>query len=570
MKKGRVPEGTLRLGPVCMSSYLKSIGVAALILSVIFICLPQFTTSPPSRIQGEDIRVHTAGPNGHVRRLSVNDPVIYLFDQFKHPQNAPRQFSYAFTPDTEDGDLAIFSPAIGGPVSLSINGAPFSQSDTQELSAFGFGGTYLFALIDTQYFHPGLNRIDVILNNDLSGVGLRRLHIGEVSEIESLRSKYLNWMKYLKLAGLFIGMTGAICAVMGLLLGGHRCTMMGGLALSVVLIFQNAGLAASANASSPILWSIFIILACCLIIFGLFQRPSNAPVLHNGLAFSGFIAALYGLYILTPLGYTAFPIKASSFTFLGLFPFILIGLPLILSSDIISFREQARLAREDAQQKSEIISQQDAALRREIEQKAVLQERQRFTRDMHDGIGGQLLSLLMRVRTGRVGMDGIETEIQSGINDLRLVVDSLDHVGDDLSDALITFHSRARAQLDAANITLDWSQSETIDSEKFKTRRILNLYRFLQETITNIVRHSDAQTARVEILSLPELDTLRVIIEDNGKGLQSSMQNKAGKGLKNMRSRAEKLKGNLRFETPALGTGTRIELEMPLSENATE
>ena len=200
----------------------------------------------------------------------------------------------------------------------------------------------------------------------------------------------------------------------------------------------------------------------------------------------------------------------------------------------------------------------------------MLQERQRFTRDMHDGIGGQLLSLLMRVRTGRVGMDGIETEIQSGINDLRLVVDSLDHVGDDLSDALITFHSRARAQLDAANITLDWSQSETIDSEKFKTRRILNLYRFLQETITNIVRHSDAQTARVEILSLPELDTLRVIIEDNGKGLKSSMQNKAGKGLKNMRSRAEKLKGNLRFETPALGTGTRIELEMPLSENATE
>jgi len=419
-----------------MSSNLKSIGIAAILLLIILICLPSFETSPDSRIQSTDIRIHSAGPFNHVRRLSVNDPIIHLADQFKNPQTSTRQFSYAFTPDASDIDLAIFSPAIGGPVGLSVNGAPLARSEVQELSAYGFGGTFLFAPIDTQYFHPGLNRIDVILANDLKQVGLRRLHIGKTSEIKTLRGKYLTWMKYLRLAGLFIGMTGLICAAMGLLLGGHRCTMIGGLILSALLVYHNSGLPVSANISAPFLWEGLTFLACGLILLGLFQRPSNAPILHRGLAFSGLIAAVYGLYILSPLGYTAFPIKSASFTLIGLFPIILIGLPLILSSDIISFREQARLAREDARLKSEIITRQDAELRREIEQKAVLQERQRFTRDMHDGIGGQLLSLLMRVRTGRVGMDGIETEIQSGINDLRLVVDSLDHVGDDLSDAL--------------------------------------------------------------------------------------------------------------------------------------
>lgn len=553
-----------------MSSHLKSIGFAALILSAIFILLPNFTTSPASRIQSEDIRVHTAGPNGHVRRLSVNDPVIYLADQFKHPQNSPRQFSYGFTPDSNDTELAIFSPAIGGPVRISINGAPFARGEPHGLSAYGFGGTYLFAPIDTKYFHPGLNRIDIILAEDLNRVGLRRLHIGKTSEVEALSNQYLMWIRYLRFAGLFVGMTGLICAIMGLLLGGHRCIMMGGFGLSALLIFQNAEFSVAANISAPFVWSLLIILSCGLTIIGLYQRPIKNPSFFKGLAFSSLIAALYGLHVLLPFGYTAFPIKAASFTLLGLFPMILIGLPLILSSDIISFREQARLAREDARLKSEIITRQDAELRREIEQKAVLQERQRFTRDMHDGIGGQLLSLLMRVRTGRVGMDGIETEIQSGINDLRLVVDSLDHVGDDLSDALITFQSRARAQLDAANISLDWTQSETIDSKRFKTRRILNLYRFLQEAITNIVRHSGAVTVRVEIFSLQELDKLRVIIEDDGKGLLVSAQNKAGKGLKNMRSRAEKLKGDLSFETPTSGAGTRIELNMPLGENETE
>jgi len=405
---------------------------------------------------------------------------------------------------------------------------------------------------------------------DEHGLGVRRIDIGKTPDIEALHNKYLMWMKYVRAAALFIGMIGFICAIMGLLLGGHRCAMMGGLGLSTLLIVQNSGLPAFANLTAPFIWAGFIILSCFFIILGLIQRPTNAPVLIKGLAFSGLFAALYGLFILSPFGYTAFPIKAASFTLFGLVPVTLIGLPLILSSDIISFREQTRLAREDAQLKSEIISRQEAALRNEIEQKAVLQERQRFTRDMHDGIGGQLLSLLMRVRTGRVGMDGIETEIQSGINDLRLVVDSLDHVGDDLSDALITFHSRARAQLDAADIALDWTQCETIDSDRFKTRRILNLYRFLQEAITNIVRHSKAKNALVEISSLTDLDKLRVIIEDNGEGLGDAALNKAGKGLKNMRNRAEKLEGELSFGTPANGIGTRIILEMPLGERAAD
>ena len=73
-----------------------------------------------------------------------------------------------------------------------------------------------------------------------------------------------------------------------------------------------------------------------------------------------------------------------------------------------------------------------------MQDQAILEERQRFTRDIHDGIGGQLVSLLLRARRGKLGKNEMIQEIQSGINDLRLIVDSMDHVGDDLSSALVS------------------------------------------------------------------------------------------------------------------------------------
>jgi signal transduction histidine kinase len=71
----------------------------------------------------------------------------------------------------------------------------------------------------------------------------------------------------------------------------------------------------------------------------------------------------------------------------------------------------------------------------------------------------------------------------------------------------------------------------------------LALYRIAQESLTNIVRHSGATAARLE---LGETDTDFVLrVEDNGQGVVADVGEVAGKGLLGMRERAELLGGRL-------------------------
>lgn len=544
-------------------SWILSIAVAGLVMAAIFILVPNFTSSPGHRIAPGEIRVLDAAPYSQVRRPSVNDPEIYLNRQFSKRQTMARQFSYVFDPEGTAPELAIFAPIVGGLASVSINGAPFTRSQPQKLSAYGFGAAYIFAEINTRYFHPGSNRIDIILPEDTRRTGLRSLYVGDANQLEPVQKRYDAWLETLKNTGLLNGLIGMICAVLGLLLGGHRTAMLGGFVLSGMIIFHSTGLVSLPALAQPITSAGVIFLGALLLFIGLGRNGIRNAALVKGLSLTALIGAVIGLYLILSPGNVRSPITLTSMGVMSLFPVLFAGLPLILSSDVVAFREQVRLAEEEARRKDAIISDQQKALSREIEQKAVMEERQRFTRDMHDGIGGQLLSLLVRVRSGRVGIEGIETEIQSGINDLRLVVDSLDHVGDDLSAALVTFQSRARAQFEAQNISLEWIQSEKVNADRFGTRRILNLYRFLQEAVSNILRHADAQNVRIDIYPDAQSDMLRIIVEDDGKGLPEPKKNKAGKGIKNMKSRAEKLGGTLGFDVPETGHGTRLELIIP-------
>ena len=541
-----------------------SIILAFLLMAGMFIILPNFTTHHKNRISPDKIRVLDAGPYAQVRRPSVNDAEVYLKKQFSNRQDSARQFNYVFKPGSEVYELAMFAPIIGGPASVSINGAPFARSEPQGFSAYGFGAAYVFTSIDARYFHPGSNRIDMILSEDPQRTGLRSLYIGDIQEIETLQKRYTAWITTLQKTGMLNGLIGFICSAMGALLGGHRTTMLGGLALSAIVLFHSMSSISFPLLDHPIASAGLIVMAVSLIFAGLKQSKVRNAVIINGVLITALVGSLTGLYIVLYPGYINHPITLSSFSLLSLYPVLIAGFPLILSSDIVSFREQARLAKAEARRKDDIIIDQGKALRREIEQKAVMEERQRFTRDMHDGIGGQLLSLLVRVRSGRVGLDGVETEIQSGINDLRLVVDSLDHVGDDLASALVTFQSRARAQFEAETIELKWTQDSAINSDQFGTRRVLNLYRFLQEAVSNILRHADAQNVHIQIYPVESSDLLGIIIEDDGKGISAAESHKAGKGLKNMQCRAKKLEGTLTFSVPDTGKGTRIELNIPL------
>jgi len=219
----------------------------------------------------------------------------------------------------------------------------------------------------------------------------------------------------------------------------------------------------------------------------------------------------------------------------------------------------ADLGRTVRRQRAEIQAA-SAALQQEMRRSAILEERQRLARDMHDGIGGQLVSLLARVRTRRISLDQMETELVGGLSELRLLVDSLDAVGESLSDALASFRARVRPQAEAAGMRLIWSAPEDLDIEAGDPRWILNLYRLLQEAVTNAVRHAGGDVLSVQVVRRGERG-LTIVVEDNGDGFDPATVER-GKGLANMEVRAAQLEADLRWKVPASGVGTALTIDL--------
>ncbi|MDZ4364149.1 sensor histidine kinase [Brevundimonas sp.] len=219
-------------------------------------------------------------------------------------------------------------------------------------------------------------------------------------------------------------------------------------------------------------------------------------------------------------------------------------------------QDRPRLARIIQTQKQEIAAAA-LALRQQERRSAVLEERQRLSRDMHDGIGGQLTSLLARVRSRRISADQLEGELASGLAELRLMVDSLDASDGPVADALGVLRSRVRTQGEAAGMSLEWFQSDLLSDVVADPRWILNLNRLIQEAVTNAVRHSGGETLGVEVRVMQD-GRLAITVRDDGSGFDRG-QIEAGRGLSNMTFRAAQMGGSIRFSRGETGRGTVVE-----------
>jgi signal transduction histidine kinase len=193
---------------------------------------------------------------------------------------------------------------------------------------------------------------------------------------------------------------------------------------------------------------------------------------------------------------------------------------------------------------------------------AVSEERQRFVRDMHDGVGGHLLSLLMRVRADDADSKDVAEELEKGLTDLRLMADSLDHVGHDLDEALAAFHRRAAQQLRSAGLEFVWSKPQVLSGFQLDARAVLSLYRIIQEALSNCIRHAQASRFAVSFDLAKNASQLDVVIEDDGTGFPVDATEE-GRGLANIRKRAENLGGTVVFAAGAEGKGCRIRLSLP-------
>ncbi len=191
-------------------------------------------------------------------------------------------------------------------------------------------------------------------------------------------------------------------------------------------------------------------------------------------------------------------------------------------------------------------------------QSAAVEERQRIMRDMHDGLGAQLISTLSLVEHEDLAKDQLVAVLRECLDDLRLTIDSLESTENDLLTVLGNFRYRLEPRLKSRGIHLDWQVKDLPKLACLTPRNVLHVLRILQEAFTNILKHAHANTVKLETGIAGEPGTVFVSVSDNGIGVSNDH---AGHGFTNMRRRAQAIGGTLDIVSAA--TGTMITLSLP-------
>ena len=194
-------------------------------------------------------------------------------------------------------------------------------------------------------------------------------------------------------------------------------------------------------------------------------------------------------------------------------------------------------------------------------------ERRRFARDLHDGINQLLVAVKYRLDTASSKLSRNESLQENDISRCSDVLDDtireVRRISHDLRPSLLDDMGLEHAVLslldqfeERTNITV----ISEIDLDDYEPREDIEitLYRLIQEALTNIERHANAQ--RVQLRIGVEQDMVVFSISDNGIGFDLHQQPSGGSGigLINMRERVELLGGEFHISSkPDKGTAIR-------------
>ncbi|MEZ5970822.1 MAG: hypothetical protein R3C31_03315 [Hyphomonadaceae bacterium] len=185
-------------------------------------------------------------------------------------------------------------------------------------------------------------------------------------------------------------------------------------------------------------------------------------------------------------------------------------------------------------------------------------ERSRIMRDMHDGIGGQLLGLILQARSRKLSDEALVNGLEQSLDDLRLVVDSLEQGEGSLTGALGAFRTRIEPRCEAAGVELDWEIDDVGATPNIGPDKTLQIYRILLEACTNALKHGAPK--RIGVALKRDGDQIEIALGDDGAGFAPHGA-LPGRGLTNMRTRARQIGAALAMDSTT--SGTRISLTLP-------
>lgn len=518
-------------------------------------------------------------------------------------------------------DLALLAPVFRDSLVLAVNGVPVGQARLSQRRMPGrLATTPAMILIPRENLRPGINRLDIAVWGLAGRVpSLGKLYVGhESAVIEQFRKL---WFVTEVLPTLILGGQAALALMFFTIWNRRRQETAFGWFALVLLLDTLRGSpivpALGIGSSSVSYWSLLVPFssAAYLMFAGaLVARPNTwrmwlawvGPVLIAAAAIGVTPAVATG--VLMPLGVAVIFVNllwAVGVLAIGwrrrapearlllvctlLFAALVLhdvmlslqliegqmaiarpGLLVLLIAMIILMMNRFTAAMAELDQTAETLRDRtteieaqlrlvDEKLRKEREAAILEQERARLMRDLHDGLGGEMVAILALAERGQGKDEEIAYHARAALADMRLIIASLEDYGGDLGMALGAWKERAEPQILASGMALHWELGDVGCNALFGPTQVLDILRIIQEALTNVIHHSGATNITVRAQLTDGQLTLSFI--DDGNGI--SPLARRGKGLANMHRRAATLRGALAIQTSNVGTS--VELRMPLS-----
>ena len=204
------------------------------------------------------------------------------------------------------------------------------------------------------------------------------------------------------------------------------------------------------------------------------------------------------------------------------------------------------------------------------------QERQRLAAELHDSLGQSLSiiknrsDLLLKLRAlpkpVPLKLNAISKATSDAIEELRSLVRNLRPIQIEQLGLTDSIRERVDTVAQSTSIHLE-RRIENVD-DAIVGPAATQLYRIIQEALNNLIKHSNANRARLSLER--DIKCVRLRVSDNGKGFDpAKVSLRAGFGLKNIQERARMIGGTADIESGP-GAGTQLVVEVPISHDAIE
>lgn len=188
------------------------------------------------------------------------------------------------------------------------------------------------------------------------------------------------------------------------------------------------------------------------------------------------------------------------------------------------------------------------------------EERRRMSKDLHDGLGQSLLLIKNKVLLNKD--ETTKNLVENAIEEVRVISRAL-HPYQLQELGLTKAIKNALTQMDETTEIFVNSEIENID-ELFSDQDEIHVFRIVQESLNNIIKHSQASALKVEIKK--DFESVRISLTDNGIGFDFSEKYNSFStlGLKTLKERTRYLQGIMKV-TSLVNEGCTIEFIIPIT-----